>query len=867
MNTNTNTTSTKNSKNAYLDFYTSVLVPAHIEYKVKFTITYSITKVTSSGTAGAYAKLYEYGDDEIIKDVYVNAENLYNYNSDDLQFDKTKTSDNSYWITDQWINVETGNKTVSKSYEFEATYSNRSKEDKNYVHNFGYYGFIEYGTTYASSMRSTITVSASITQTSLKLTAPKNIEIEYTGQELSLADVDSAQKAWYDSDLMSLTYPDEMKDAGEYQIKASISNDDDVFAGEPDLSNGESDTERVFTFKINKKKIGIQMTDKSDGDGFEVSPNVGAVYIGDTPDSGRAPIFAIAYKNISSGKVYDTYPTDVGTYTASVSIVNDCNYELDDTYEKTVTVKAKEIAKPDVGLKTLDYNGEERSFTVSGVSDDVTITPQIGSGMTYADKQLKAKDVGKYKVVVSLADSGKNTQWVGGGTADYEINLEITKATLIITFNSVGGWSWNSNIEKMVSITDNRKKDTESLSFSASYDSTPISDINAGEGKTTNIKIPKLSTKDGGYVLSISLNNTGDGKNYNLGGVTTQKFNITDKEIKVEDSNIIWFYSNDNKEIQLDSWSSESVFEVTYNGKEFTFAAKTSQLDEDDEVVIDKYTTTQSGTNAGEYTTTVTLTSSKGNLTKSSFTLKWKINKALFDLSNVKWNYDPSNPFKFIEDTFQQVKLMGLPEGVQVEYEDNSKIKVGEYSASVSEITIAESLKANYVCPQIADDTTYICKDESGNVKVLSWTLDWKIDKAVLDLSWQKKSYEDKNFRKIRAYEVADAAASEKIEYRYYSEKDFVDGEAIGDAVEFSSLVVTPGVEEKFWVVAVVKSECAGNYEIKAGTQYKKFTVGSQAPIRDINIQSEFEYDGKGHGVKDEWQVSNNIHIVAQYYS
>ncbi|MDE7349076.1 MAG: hypothetical protein K2N53_05380, partial [Clostridia bacterium] len=151
--------------------------------------------------------------------------------------------------------------------------------------------------------------------------------------------------------------------------------------------------------------------------------------------------------------------------------------------------------------------------------------------------------------------------------------------------------------------------------------------------------------------------------------------------------------------------------------------------------------------------------------------------------------------------------------------------------------------------------------------KVLSWTLDWKIDKAVLDLSWQKKSYEDKNFRKIRAYEVADAVASEKIEYRYYSEKDFVDGEAIGDAIEFSSLVVTPGIEEKFWVVAVVKGEFAGNYEIKDGTQYKKFTVGSQAPIRDINIQSEFEYDGKGHGVKDEWQVSNNIHIVAQYYS
>ncbi|MDE5990513.1 MAG: hypothetical protein K2H36_02895, partial [Clostridia bacterium] len=357
---------------------------------------------------------------------------------------------------------------------------------------------------------------------------------------------------------------------------------------------------------------------------------------GDTEANKRAPIFAVSYKNNSTGIVYNSYPTEIGTYTATVSISNDCNYELDGSYTETVTVDARKVAKPSVGLTSLPYNGETQDFTVSGVSNDVTITA-VTSGLTYSNGKLSAKDFGTYKATVSLADGGKNTEWVGGGTADYEITLNIEKAKLSITFSSDGGWTWNSGISKTVSITDNRKKDSEVLSFSVSYDGNAISDVTASSTpKQTDIVIPPLSSQSSAYKLSVSLNDSGDGKNYDLIGITTQDFNITDKQITVSESNITWSYSNNGTQTEITSWDPEKQYEVTYNKYEYTFFASVSGTD--GEVTIDRYDLPQSQTTVGEYSTTVYLTSSEGSLTQSSFTIKWKIKQGLYDLSQVEWD-------------------------------------------------------------------------------------------------------------------------------------------------------------------------------------------------------------------------------------
>ena len=150
----------------------------------------------------------------------------------------------------------------------------------------------------------------------------------------------------------------------------------------------------------------------------------------------------------------------------------------------------------------MTYNGSVQTFGISGVSDGVRIT--ANNGMTYdaATGNLTAKDVKEYTVTIALADNGAETQWVGGGIAQEEIKLKITPVTLGLTFASDGGWTWNSNTEKEISMTDDRLSLDDSLTFSFSYDDIAI---DAGkvtyDGKVTKVNIPPLPEKSGSYVL------------------------------------------------------------------------------------------------------------------------------------------------------------------------------------------------------------------------------------------------------------------------------------------------------------------------------------------------------------------------------
>ena len=52
---------------------------------------------------------------------------------------------------------------------------------------------------------------------------PQDISIEYTGNQLSLDDVLTEQKPWYDSSFIDLTYPSGMTDAGTHKVMAKLS--------------------------------------------------------------------------------------------------------------------------------------------------------------------------------------------------------------------------------------------------------------------------------------------------------------------------------------------------------------------------------------------------------------------------------------------------------------------------------------------------------------------------------------------------------------------------------------------------------------------------------------------------------------------
>ncbi|MDE5616989.1 MAG: hypothetical protein K2I78_04295, partial [Clostridia bacterium] len=128
---------------------------------------------------------------------------------------------------------------------------------------------------------------------SLGVAEPTNVTAEYTGETLTLADVSTEQKSWYDSEQIELEYPaDGMVDAKTYTVTAKIKDDlaaDGLtFVGEP--GDGETATTRKFNFTITKKKIGVEISTTG---GLTATAKAGAVYSGDTGD--RAPTFGFTY--------------------------------------------------------------------------------------------------------------------------------------------------------------------------------------------------------------------------------------------------------------------------------------------------------------------------------------------------------------------------------------------------------------------------------------------------------------------------------------------------------------------------------------------------------------------------------------------
>ena len=276
------------------------------------------------------------------------------------------------------------------------------------------------------------------------LAEPTDVSVEYKGTTLTLDDVADEQKKWFNADKISITYDGDIKDAGIYKVKAAIKSnlvaEGLKFKGTPDTAAGESDTVRYFNFTVTKKKIGITAALDSGGLPTVTLKNEGDVYSGDTAANGRAPSFGFTYTG--NGYEDDTPPTAVGTYTATAKITNECNYQIDtanSTISVTYKVDKKSVAKPVLsGQVSKQYSGVAQSFTLQGVTADVTLT--LPSGVTYADGSLNVKDAGTYKIGIALKDGGAATIWADGSSASYEVSITITKRPLNITITAPNSW-------------------------------------------------------------------------------------------------------------------------------------------------------------------------------------------------------------------------------------------------------------------------------------------------------------------------------------------------------------------------------------------------------------------------------------------
>ncbi|MDE6551312.1 MAG: hypothetical protein K2M44_07455, partial [Clostridia bacterium] len=663
----------------------------------------------------------------------------------------------------------------------------------------------------------------------IALTEPTDVTVEYKGNLLTINDVANEQKSWFDATKIILTDDSDIKDIGTYKVKAEIkadlAADGLTFAGTPDLDAGESDTVRFFNFIVTKKKIGITAALDSGGLPTVTLKNAGDVYTGDTPENGRAPSFGFTYKS-SSGVEYDTLPTAVGTYTATAKITNDCNYEID-TASSTMSVSFKidkrSVDKPALsGQVTKPYSGVAQSFTLQGVTADVSLT--LPDGVTYADGALSATNAGVYKIQVALADNGAATQWADGTSSAYELSVTITKKPLNITITAPSSWKVGET-PTITIVGDSLAADTTELYIyyckhgsSVKYDD--INDNKVIVGKTRTIVMPALDQGD--YYIGVELYGDRKGNsNYEiLASVKTHEFKVLGNDISFIDADIKWQYNGTAVS------NPDATLTLTYTGSIFRFSIDDSDLmSKGVKIDTTKGTNGYSGditaTNAktnGTYSVTVYITELDNTYAEfdAVYTLKYSIDKAKYDLSGLTWNYNDSNPLQFIAGKAQGITLTGtLPSGLTVSYTGNGNIPVGSYTTTAS-FNVSDAV--NYYRPISSDSNTYL-----GNFE---WSKSWRIDKATINCLWKEDDRADAATYNLPILQnVGNIDVNSMVTYRYYDYTDGVKGE------EVNPVNIDVNNAKRYLAVAELKATYAANYILDGNTY--DFTIGhNRYPVR-----------------------------------
>jgi hypothetical protein len=154
----------------------------------------------------------------------------------------------------------------------------------------------------------------------------------------------------------------------------------------------------------------------------------------------------------------------------------------------------------------------------------------------------------------------------------------------------------------------------------------------------------------------------------------------------------------------------------TYTGSELSYPL--ASITYGDETLELDVTPNKEFKNAGSYIFTATTTNKNYKLSNEVATVT--VNQAAYDLSKVVWNYN-NTPYVYTSLP-HKVYLENLPSTITLEYSNAEKVAAGTYTATVIEI--------NY------DTVNYVYPEE-----LLTKTLKWSIDKALVDVNWIVDEY------------------------------------------------------------------------------------------------------------------------------
>ena len=177
---------------------------------------------------------------------------------------------------------------------------------------------------------------------------------------------------------------------------------------------------------------------------------------------------------------------------------------------------------------------------------------------------------------------------------------------------------------------------------------------------------------DGGYAIS--------GLPQNL-NANEQGHNLT-LSYKNYSKKLILVIHKKNIDFSSVGWSYDEFYPFTYNGEEQSI--ELLNIPNNVEVTYEN----NKATNAGTYTAIATVEYDENNYKITNdehlaLTQQWSINKKQIDMWSVKWDYSATQPYTY-DGNKKEVKLINLPEGISVNYENNTKTNAGTYTASAT---------------------------------------------------------------------------------------------------------------------------------------------------------------------------------------
>ncbi|MDE5616433.1 MAG: hypothetical protein K2I78_01440, partial [Clostridia bacterium] len=594
-------------------------------------------------------------------------------------------------------------------------------------------------------------------------------------------------------------------------------------------------------------------------------------------------ILKIQYTDDKGNTSFDT-PSKVGTYTAKVifnsSVTESKNYKLDKEYTDTVF-----IDKIPIKLPTFDpsewytYDSTEQTYILDYNSDEVEVTlvNDYNGAIDFDGTFITVTKAGEYKDALkahlkrkyNATDNSGITVWdiSGNSPEDQYLSFEVKKKALQFTIDSTDGVI-DGRVGEALSINvryvNNNPYGNDVVNYviNATRAGTTTTIKNLGSGSVVKNKPAESVELDmtklriaGDWVLSIEAED-GEG-NYTV----TLASAVTLKLVKAGGStDLVWWFRVDGKDtyetvsakVGETSVNFEPDEKKVYGKGEYSFyetAPDGYEIDEnyDENGFAGGYKDTV-GINAGEYRTQVRIKKT-GETSGTTYEIVWSVEKAMFNLSNVKWLYDGKLPYNGGKEIEEKLDPEALPKELKATYSNNVGINVGvdDGRARVVFSFADASYENNYVLPIQGDTDTY----EGSNFE---WEKDWEVVAAEIKLGspndWKDVEGEDEEGNKYTYKVLADEKAEGVVEYVYYETDSR--GNVIEPKKELSLEDIRVSATERKYYVAYpkIKAGFAQNYKFPAGVSdpdgyySPHYTVGGGSTAVQVAIEkNEIEYN------------------------